>query len=163
MANTTKKTDDVTELVKVGGELLPMPPKEKTRRSPCEIDQLYIQAYLNAPHRGKASAFRTATGDMSPYARQRGSELHARLAPEINEILKEKMLGITSFGLDTLIHLAENSDNDAVRGSAATQLLNAGLKICPANLEATKPKTREQLHKEITAVKERLKAIGVSV
>ncbi|VAW83140.1 hypothetical protein MNBD_GAMMA12-2636 [hydrothermal vent metagenome] len=162
MSITQNSNDEPLELVQIGDELLPAEP-QKSRRSPYSLDQKYIDAYLAAPHRGRAEAYRVASGSNTKYARQRAAEIHSRVGSQIDESLKEKVLGVGSFALDTLIYLAEFGETGSVRGASASKLLDMSLKIAPPEVKRVKAKTREQLHKEIAGVKERLKAIGVSV
>ncbi len=150
--NTTLPIDDKSELV------LAVPKSKTKRHSPGEFDESYIKAYLDAPQLGKSAAYRLATGDNGPCYRQRANTLHLRLQREINERLKDKVLGSIGYGLNVLFDLAENSKSENIRAAVASKLVDFGLKFTPPDSMKERPiKTREELEADITATQERIK------
>lgn len=154
--NTTDE-QDTTELTNVNGELLPIVPALKNiRAQPCEYDEKYISAYIENPHLGKSAAYKKATGDTTSYSRQRAYVLHQRLAKQIDERLKERVLGCIGFGMNTLFELAQNSESDSVRAGCASKLVELGMRVQPPEMQKPETRSREQILLEIEQTKQRI-------
>lgn len=95
------------------------------RRSPGELDELYIQAFLKHPEAGKSAALRAA-GYTGEYISQRAQLIHKRLAEQIDKELTVRMAQSTALGHNIIIDIATNSESDAIRLQAAKLLLDYG-------------------------------------
>lgn len=161
--DTTDKIT-VTELTNVDGELLPVETKpRKQHASPCENDEAYILAYIENPHLGKAHAYKTATGDDTPYLRQRAYNLHQRLHKQIDDRLRERILGCVTFGMNRLIDLAVTADSQSVQAAASSKLIELGLKCSPPDISVREERSRDEIIADIQSTRERIEALGTKI
>lgn len=158
--NTTLQQEDSTELMPFDGELLIDDTPKKKRASPYQYDEAYIEAFIAAPHLGKTNAMRVAVPNVTSHIRKRAHELHARLEPQINELLRQKVLSCTHFGMNVLFDLASNSDSDSVKAACAGRLVELGLKMAPPTPQKLETRTREQIIAEIKATQKRVNELN---
>lgn len=123
------------------------------RLKPEEIDERYIQAYLEHPERSKKEAL-IAAGHPNPTP-QRAWQIHERLLSQIDKGLDRLILQDAALGRSVLVDLALNSDSDAVRGSSASKLMEYAGKQKPDRLivESREP---EDIDAEIAAIQKRI-------
>jgi len=159
--NTTLQQENSTELMPLDGELLTDDNPKKKRASPYQYDQAYIEAFIANPHLGKTAAMKVAVPNVTSHIRKRAHELHARLEPQINELLRQKVLSCTHFGMNVLYELAAAADSQAVRGHCASKLIELGLRVAPPTPQKIETRTREQILKEIKDTRRRINDMNI--
>jgi len=145
--------NDKTALAKQTAKLVVNARNEGVRLKPEEIDERYINAYLEHPERSKTFAL-IAAGHPNPTA-QRAYQIHERLLSQIDRGLDKLILQDAALGRSVLVDLALNSDSDAVRGSSASKLMEYAGKQKPDRLivESREP---EDIEAEIAAIQRRI-------
>ena len=123
------------------------------RLKPEEIDERYINAFLEHPEKSKTAAL-TVAGHPNPTP-QRAWQIHERLLSQIDKGLDKLILQDAALGRSVLIDLALNSDSDAVRGSSASKLMEYAGKQKPDRLivESREP---EDIEAEIAIIQRRI-------
>jgi len=135
-------------------------PQKPRRRSALALDDKYIKAFCDLPQKGKAAAYRKASGDSGPYHRQRANDMHRRLQSEIDERLRDMALGSANYGLNVLYDLTENSKDEKLRAACASKLLDFGLRFAPPDKLKERPvRSREELLLNIEATKARIELL----
>ena len=123
------------------------------RLRPEEIDERYIQAYLEQPGKGKIDALRTA-GHPHP-TRQRAWQLHERLLDQIDKELDRLILQDAALGRSVLVDLAKSSQSDSVKASSASKLMEYAGKQ-KADRVIVENRSFEDIDAEIALVKKRI-------
>lgn len=143
------KTTPVSQAVESTGNTT----NKGMRLKPEEIDERYINAYLEHPDRSKTFAL-IAAGHPNPTP-QRAWQIHERLLSQIDKGLDKLILQDAALGRSVLVDLALNSDSDAVRGSSASKLMEYAGKQKPDRLivESREP---EDIDAEIAAIQRRI-------
>lgn len=130
------------------------------RLRPEEIDERYIQAYLDQPGKGKIDALKLA-GHPHP-TRQRAWQLHERLLDQIDKRLDRLILQDAALGRSVLIDLAKNSVSDSVKASSASKLMEYAGKQ-KADRVIVENRSFEDIDAEIALVQKRiLEAQGIA-
>jgi len=140
-----KKNTDLTQSVNTIDSV--------SRLSPGEIDERYIQAYLDNPGSGKLWALNTA-GHPNPTP-QRAWQVHDRLSDQIDKRLDKLILSDAALGRSVLVDLAKNSDSDSVKASSASRLMEYAGKQKPDRL-IVESRSTDDIDAEIAAVQKRI-------
>lgn len=143
------KTAPAKQTVELTGETI----DKGIRLKPEEIDERYINAYLEHPERSKTFAL-IAAGHPNPTA-QRAYQIHERLLSQIDKGLDKLILQDAALGRSVLIDLALNSDSDAVRGSSASKLMEYAGKQKPDRL-VVESRTPDDIDAEIAIIQRRI-------
>ena len=120
------------------------------------LDQHYIDAYLNNPKAGKTAALKAAykaAGITDKKAtRQRAYDLHNRLREDIDGQLIKLAKDAKALGLNKLIDLCQNAENENVQLSAATTLT----KDLFPNISIRKVETIEDIDAQLKAIEDEI-------
>lgn len=146
-SNDTKQPENTKE------NIVLMPEKPQKRLSPEELDELYIEAWLEQPDGTKLDALRKA-GHPNP-SRQRAWQIHNRLSAEIDRRLDAKIQENAALGLSTLVKLTKKAKSEAVQAQCASKLMEYAGKQKPDRV-IIENRSPEDIDAEIAAIQRRI-------
>jgi len=124
------------------------------------LDDLYIEAYLDNPFKGKTVALRVAmdkAGIEGNVYRQRANEIHERLRDKIETAMIKLASDARALGLSKLIELLD-ADSESIQAQVATTLTKS---VFP-DIQVTKTETITDITERLEQNKREREELGIT-